>query len=315
MNMTALGPTLHELPPNRVKRLHNVVCPYCGAALTNAVREKEHVIGRNFVPRGKLQAQWNLIVNACRTCNRRKSGFEDDISAITMQPDAYGKFGVDDPDLVAEARRKAARSGSRTTGKAVKDSMSELKFSVVPMPGMSIDFSFVAPPQAENDRAYELARMQLQAFFFMITYNESLQRGWWWPGEFMPYLHSRKSDWGSKQWLGFMRVTRDWDTRVHAVGANEFFCCSIRRHPTAECWSWAFEWNCQHRLAGFLGNRQTAQAIVNAIPPEELSEITLGPNRFIRFRADVALADDDDTLFSLPADAPGRDHAGQATAI
>lgn len=312
--MTTLSPTLNELPGNRVHRLHNVVCPYCGAALSDAIREKEHVIGRNFVPRGKLQAQWNLIVNACSGCNRRKSGFEDDLSAITMQPDAYGKFGVDDPDLIAEARRKAARSGSRKTGKAVRDSMSELKFSVAAMPGVSIDFSFVAPPQAEDDRAFELARMQLQGFFYMLTYNELLRRGWWWPGEFMPFLHSRKSDWGSKQWLGFMRVTRAWDTRLHAVGANAFFCCSIKRHPTAECWSWALEWNCQHRLAGFSGDRQAAQAIVNGIPPEDLNELTLGPNRFIRFKTDVPLTEDEDTLFSRPEDFPAPDD-GPPTAV
>ncbi len=289
-----------RFPSNRVHRLHNVVCPYCGMALTDAVREKEHVIGRNFVPRGKLNAQWNLILNACGTCNKRKSGYEDDISAISMQPDAYGKFGVDDPDLVSEAQRKAANSGSRRTGKPVKDSAGELKFGVAPFPGMSMDFSFTSPPQVDDKRAYELAHMQLQAFFFMITYNDDLKRGWYWPGEYMPYLHSRKSDWGSKQWLGFMQATKDWDMRVHAMGANQFFHCSIKRHPTAECWAWALEWNHQHRLAGFLGDRIAAQVIANDIPAEELNQISLAPNRFIRFRQDVPLADADDILFFSP---------------
>lgn len=291
-------PAVIRFPANRVHRLHNVVCPYCGAALTEANREKEHVIGRRFVPRGKLQAQWNLILNSCSTCNKLKSGYEDDVSAITMQPDAYGKFGVDDPDLVAEAWRKAANSGSRRTGRPVKDSLGELKFSVAPFPGLSMDFSFTSPPQVDDARVYELARMQLQAFFFMITYKDDQERGWWWPGEFMPYLHSRRSDWGSKQWLGFMQATKDWDMRVHAVGANQFFCCSIKRHPAAECWSWALEWNHQHRLAGFLGDRSAAQKIVNGIPAEELNHVTLGPNRYIRYRRDVQLADADDILFA-----------------
>lgn len=298
--MSQPDPAIIRFPINRVHRLHNAVCPYCGAALTDSNREKEHVIGRKFVPRGKLHAQWNLILNACGTCNKRKSGYEDDISAITMQPDAYGKFGADDPDLVAEARRKAANSGSRRTGKPVKDSPGELKFSVAPFPGLSMDFSFTSPPQLDDERAYELARMQLQAFFFMITYRDDLERGWWWPGEFMPYLHSRKSDWGSKQWLGFMQATNDWDMRVHAVGANEFFCCSIKRHPAAECWSWALEWNHQHRLAGFLGDRSAAQAIVDSIALEELNHFPPGPNRHIRFRHDVQLAEVDDILFEVP---------------
>lgn len=288
-----------QFPSNRVHRLHNVVCPYCGTKLTSANREKEHVIGRNFVPRGKLNAQWNLILNACGPCNKRKSGYEDDISAISMQPDAYGKFGIDDPELVIEAKRKAAHSGSRRTGRAVKDSAAGLEFSVAPFPGLSMNFNFTSPPQVDDERVYELARMQLQGFFFMITYKEGLKRGWWWPGGYMPYLHSRRSDWGSNQWIGFMQATKDWEMRVHAVGANEFFCCSIKRHPTAECWAWALEWNHQHRSVGFLGDRSAAQALVNAIPSEELKEIPLAPNRWIRFRQDVQLADADDILFAI----------------
>ena len=297
--MSQFGPTVTRLPSNRVLRLRNVVCPYCGAALTDGNREKEHVIGRNFVPRGKLHAQWNLILNACGTCNRRKSGYEDDIAAISMQPDAYGRFGAEDPELVAEAHRKASRSGSRKTGKPVKDSSGELKFSIAPFAGVSMGFSFTGPPQVDDERVFELARMQLQAFFFMITYDGQLERGWWWPGEFMPYLHSRRSDWGNKQWLGFMQATKDWDMRVHAIGAREFFRCSIKRHPSAESWAWALEWNHQHRLSGFLGDRSAAQAIVDNIPAEELGHVPLAPNRAIRFRRDVQLADVDDILFAV----------------
>ena len=115
--MSQPGPEVTRFPSNRVHRLHNVVCPYCGAALTNANREKEHVIARNFVPRGKLHAQWNLILNACGACNKRKSGYEDDISAISMQPDAYGRFGSDDPDLVAESQRTAITTRKRAASR------------------------------------------------------------------------------------------------------------------------------------------------------------------------------------------------------
>ncbi len=93
--------------------------------------------------------------------------------------------------------------------------------------------------------------------------------------------------------------------RVHAVGANEFFCCSIKRHPMADCWAWALEWNHQHRLAGFLGDRGAAQALVDSIPAEELKEISLAPNRYIRFRQEVQLADADDILFSIQDDDEG----------
>lgn len=52
---------LHDLPPNKPIRLHNVVCPYFGATLLRESMTKEHVVGRRFVPKGTLANQWNLI--------------------------------------------------------------------------------------------------------------------------------------------------------------------------------------------------------------------------------------------------------------
>jgi hypothetical protein len=67
-----------------------VICPYCGVALSKENSTKEHVLARKFVPKGTLNNQWNLILNACRCCNNSKSDLEDDISAITMQPNMRG---------------------------------------------------------------------------------------------------------------------------------------------------------------------------------------------------------------------------------
>jgi hypothetical protein len=63
-------------------------------------------VSKKLVPKGKLDRQWNLIVRACRDCNRRKSALEDDISAITMQPDTLGIHAVDDIVLIREAVRE-----------------------------------------------------------------------------------------------------------------------------------------------------------------------------------------------------------------
>lgn len=79
---------LKALPVTKPVRLHNVVCPYCGATLASDSTTKEHVVGRKFVPKGPLENEWNLILNACRPCNNQKADLEHDISAITMQPDA-----------------------------------------------------------------------------------------------------------------------------------------------------------------------------------------------------------------------------------
>ncbi len=214
-----------------------------------------------------------------------------------MQPDAYGKFAVDDPALATEARRKANSSASRKTRKPVKDSTSELKFNVEPMSGMSMNFNFTAPPQVDDARAFELARMQLLAFFFLITYKEDKARGWWWTGEYIPFLHTRRSDWGSVSWRGFMAATKDWDMRLHCLTADQFYCCTVKRHPEAACWSWAMQWNHQHRLAGFLGDRSVAQTVVDAFPADHLQQLQLGPNRYVRMRRDPPLALENDDLF------------------
>lgn len=54
--------------------LHNQTCPYCGVDLALSQSETEHVIAREFVPKGSIQSNdWNLIVSACRPCNHFKS--------------------------------------------------------------------------------------------------------------------------------------------------------------------------------------------------------------------------------------------------
>ncbi len=121
-----LDETLKEHPPHLPLMLNNETRVYCGAELTAASRTKEHVIGRRFVPKGKLNQQWNLIVWACKTCNGLKADLENDLSAISMQPEASGKFAEPDQVLADESRRKAARATSRRTRKLVKDSTERL---------------------------------------------------------------------------------------------------------------------------------------------------------------------------------------------
>jgi len=92
-------------PPNKNKILDNVNCPYCGLSIDMPSRDswdKDHVIGRRFVPRGTIENQWNIQVNAHKLCNNRKSNLEDDISAISIQPDGLGIPHSDDEILVSE---------------------------------------------------------------------------------------------------------------------------------------------------------------------------------------------------------------------
>lgn len=292
----ANGPALRSWPSNQVCRLNNVSCAYCGVTLSEATADKEHVIGRGFVPKGKLAGCWNLIVNSCRACNAYKADLEDDISAISMQPDGFGSFGHDDATGTSEAVRKAEKSFSRRTGKLVKNSHEQFKIHGKLPGGATYTVGLSGPPQIDRDRVYQLARMHVAAFFYLITYREGERQGFSWVGGFHPVTHTFRSDWGNPLMRGFADAVMGWEHRVQANGAGGFFRLSIRRHAEAPCWSWAVEWNRGLRVIGFIGDSQTAHAVGNALPTLRYRTVSDGPDKILRVRQEVPLGDDEDDL-------------------
>ncbi|MFD1983312.1 HNH endonuclease [Mesorhizobium newzealandense] len=288
-----------EMSPQRPKALDNCACVYCGGALSAGNTSREHVIGRRFVPKGKLHGQWNLILNACRQCNSHKADLEDDISAITLQPDAWGRYGHDDVGAIEDARRKANDARSRRTRKTVKDSSEGINIRSSLGPGVNISFQFSSPPQIDDNRAFELARMHLMAFFYMQTYNRESRRGLYWPHGYHPVMTANRSDWGNGLMAGFMRAVEHWDCRALAISAEGFFKLITRKHPSAETWAWALEWNHNRRLIGFFGEREPAQAIVDRLPRLRKHTVYQAPNESLSYRTDVPLNEEDDTLFSV----------------
>lgn len=103
--------------PSRLIVRRSAFCAYCGHAFGPGDRgENEHVIGRRFVPKGTLANHWNLILSACGPCNDAKAELENDISAITMQPDGLGRHVLDDPRLMPKQSAKPARLASGPDG-------------------------------------------------------------------------------------------------------------------------------------------------------------------------------------------------------
>lgn len=284
--------------PNQVIRLDNISCPYCGVVLTNDTTEKEHVIGRRFVPKGKLNGNWNLIVNACQTCNGIKGDLEDDISAITMQPDALGRFGHDDPIGMSEAARKANDSYSRRTKRLVKNSHEKSKLTLSSEHGISLKFGFSGPPQVDENRIFQLAQAQLMGFFYLITFQKDDRQGYFWPGSFHPIMASNRTDWGNAVLRAFSNYVIVWEPRVIASNADGFYKIVIRKRPNTICWSWALEWNHSLRVAGFFGAPEVVLNIIEGLPKIKMQELSDGPNATIRFRRETPLAEsDDDKLF------------------
>lgn len=257
------------------------------------------MIGRNFVPRGKLNGQWNLIIRAHKSCNNIKSDLENDISAISMQADAWGFYALPDETLVKEAKRKGKNCTSRLTGKPVKESHTNLKIKVPFAPRVEFSFDIISPPQILSDRIFDLARLQIMAFFYFVTYNKETRQGGFWPGSFFPILEAPPTDWGNPLHRAFMDTVVTWEPRFFGISVDEFFKVIIRRHPKPEaiCWSWALEWNRKYRVVGFFGEREPAEAIVNTFPPLDFVTIAKGPKQHLSYRMETRLDEENDKLF------------------
>lgn len=295
-----LTPTLTAHPANQAIRLRNVICPYCGCGLASDNTTKEHVVGRRFVPKGKLNGHWNLIVNACGPCNNSKADLENDISAITLHPE-YGEAHPDYDDAAkADAQRKAANAISRRTRKPVQDSHENMKFDMPFGTGANFNFNFTSPPQIDQDRAFELARLQLAAFFFWLTYQKDEQRGRFWREGCYLLMMVRRADYGNTIMTDFADAVLNWEPRLIGHTADGFYSVCIRKHPSADCWSWAMEWNGSTRLVGFFGDKGAAQTVVDGLRKLEMHHQDLPDGGHIRFRTEVPLAPENDRLFAPP---------------
>jgi len=73
----------------------------------------------------------------------------------------------------AEARRKGTKSVSRKTGRPVAESSVSLavRGKIGAIGEMTGDFT--APPQLDDARAYDLARLQMIGFFYFLTYDRA----------------------------------------------------------------------------------------------------------------------------------------------
>lgn len=284
-----------------IKRpLSNLTCPYCGAPI-GADATKEHVVGRRFVPKGTLNQSLNVILQACGSCNGRKSDLEDDLSALTMHPDIIRGFEGMGDVIPAEAKRKLAKSQSRSTGKRIVDSSEDHTINSKPLPGLSLSASMISPPQMDEARVYELAHYHARGFFYALTYNPESKLGWCWPeGGFFPITFSRRSDWGNGIHTWFMSRVVEWHERMVGYFADGHFRVAIRRDPSSDLWSFAFEWNRSTRVIGFFGKADAASVLLEEIP--ELPMVVIGSSAdggVFRMRSETPVADEDDRMFYM----------------
>lgn len=79
--------------------------------------------------------------------------------------------------------------------------------------------------------------------------------------------------------------------------ADGFYEVAIRKHPTADCWSWALEWNHNLRIVGFFGDMEAARQIVSTFSPIETQALPCEGGHSLQVRMEVPLPEHEDVLF------------------
>jgi len=274
--------------------LNNLTCPYCGKAITSENKTKDHVIGRKFVPKGALDKEYNLILNACVDCNNLKSDLEDDISAITQLNNISAH---EDRETIL---RKAKGSISRFSKKNVIDSFEKNEINTRFSSSVKMSFSLISGPQINTNRANALALMHLQAFYYLQSYNAKNKVGYFIPNPFVSVLNTVKSDWGNTVNIQFMEIIKNWEIRLNCITAKENFKLNTRKKEKFDCWSWALEWNQYYRLIGFFGNEEVIRDVAKEIVfPKPLS-IMQNDESIIRTYKETTIIPEQDNLFIFP---------------
>jgi len=277
--------------------LSNQYCLYCHRPVCagDMASNKEHLIGRSFVPDGSLDGgrAFNFIFRACVECNKEKAEAERHISSVSL----FTSTGRVDENVNALANRKAAKDFHPIQqGKLVKDASVEESVEIT-KGNFSAKFGLIGPPQLDPSYVRLLAFRHIQGFFSLITSDNPtvaegtrlLPHDHWWFGGSYPHL-----DWGNIRIKEMAQRVNAWETPLNIVTANGFFKAVIRCAPNADGpWFWALEWNKSWRSFGGIFNTQNHPAEFNNLPSPEREH--LGPN--LTIYQEVRLEEHEDNLF------------------
>ena len=172
------------------------------------------------------------------------------------------------------------------------------------MPGLSIALEFVAPPTPTRAYVEGLARLQVTAFFYFITYRADRRQGGFWPGTFKVVNWAARTDWGNDHQRAFMAHTSSWEPRFILDTAQGFFRACIYRDPIAADWAWALEWNRNYRVVGFCGDTLGIERHDPHLPALISSPVALSDGGELRTRQEHTLGQHEDTLFRVPTAPP-----------
>jgi hypothetical protein len=271
----------------------NACCIYCGVYLRGEnppASDKEHLIARNFVPKGTMDCQpFNFLFRTCRQCNSRKASAERHVSSVTL----FNSPGRNDDTKVDEVAIKKGKGDyhPRKPGVPIEESHEHKSF-ITSLGPMSVKFGMHSPPQLDKDLVGEVAFSHIQGLFTLICTEDYLdpqkmrllpQDQFLW---FDSYTHN---DWGNPQAVEIANRVRNWTCLANIESAQGYFKAIMR--CSDEGWFWALEWNRHLRLLG--GIATTRMKLFEDLPSEGWISAPQG-----RMRREIPLEIKDDHLFS-----------------
>lgn len=267
----------------------NRVCLYCGIEVGGVGDEpsnKEHLIGRNFVPTGTIGAEaFNFIFRACVACNSRKAIAERHVSSVTL---ISGPGRLEDSRAATAAERKAVKDFHPDKPGIPMGQAHEQMAIGFERHGMSGSVGFSGPPNANADAVMELALSHVQGLFPLVTTSDfrDVTAIRLLPGRQVTLLGSfGRSDWGNPHLVEVARRAAEWPCHVSVISADGYFKAIMRRHES-QGWFWALEWNKYLRIAG--GISISEMGLFQELPDAKWFQL---PGSFDRAREEVPLTE------------------------
>lgn len=271
----------------------NQHCLYCGVPVGSSsaiASDKEHLIGRNFVPTGTLgRNSFNFIFRACRECNSCKADAERHVSSVTL---VNSPARVLDGHADSVARRKAMHDfhpdkKGVPVGKATENHSVEINHGA-----NSMRFGLVSPPQVSQPSAKLLALRHVQALFSLATtedYRVSEKTRLLPRTQFLYLGHYACHDWGNPQLIELAKRVSGWLCHANIAAAEGYFRAVLKRNESAG-WFWALEWNQYMRVVGAIVHENEIPEIFDALP--DLGWKLL-PDGSGRYRPEMPLSGED----------------------
>jgi len=276
----------------------NKYCLYCGDIVGEPgvkPSDKEHLIGRQFVPIGTLNSNsFNFLFRACQVCNGVKSNAERHVSSVTLINSPQRKQNR----LIDLAAERKARGDFHPdmkgvpVGKAVKE-----QSIMFPLGNpITVSLGLVAPPQLNAKFKELLAFKHIQGLFSLVTAVDIRDGVRMLPyTQFVYFADYAHGDWGNPQLREIAKRVEGWRCVVNINSAEGNFRAIMKRHEEFG-WHWALEWNHYCRVVGAIVLPEQGAKHFEELPDLNWSSLPDGSGR-LRLETPL-LGQEEDELFS-----------------